>query len=172
MLAIAAGKKTLAEHRAEERQRKQRTRAKQKAAVNSGTVPERSGPEAEGTPIDIAPADAPSTAPEEAPEPAKPRRAVSSKDEACFDFTARVCDLLQRIRGRKVKRFVATAVPVDDLAKLGKYLSDLADLIKSNAAKPTPSMVLHGNGTVSVEQSVEIMKAKHRALEAIGDQAA
>ena len=112
------------------------------------------------------------TAPEEAPEPAKPRRAVSSKDEACFDFTAKSLRPPPKDPRPEGQAFCRNGRPVDDLAKLGKYLSDLADLIKSNAAKPTPSMVLHGNGTVSVEQSVEIMKAKHRALEAIGDQAA
>lgn len=48
LLAVAAQKKTLAEHRTEERERKQRTRAKQKAAAaNSGTVPETAAPEAE-----------------------------------------------------------------------------------------------------------------------------
>ena len=45
LLAIAAGKKTLAEHRTEERERKQKSRANQKTvAANSGTVPEKSNP--------------------------------------------------------------------------------------------------------------------------------
>ena len=96
LLAIARGKRTLAEHRAEERQRKQKTRANQKAAVaNSGTVPEKSGPEAGGAPTEVSPADAHSIVPGQTPEAVKPRRAVAPKDEALFDFTARVCDLMQ-----------------------------------------------------------------------------
>ncbi len=170
LLAIAAGKKTLAEHRTGERERKQRTRANQKAAAaNSGTVPEKPEPAPEPSgrqeaPPEIAPADAPSIVPEQTPEAAKPRRAVTPKDEALFDFTARVCDLIRRTRGQKLDHFAKTAVSVDDLAKLGKFLTDLANLKKRSAAR--------GNDTVSTERSAEDMKAKHAAREAGGDQAA
>jgi hypothetical protein len=44
LLAIATGKKTVEEVRADERARKANTRARQKAAANSGTVPEKSQP--------------------------------------------------------------------------------------------------------------------------------
>jgi uncharacterized Zn finger protein (UPF0148 family) len=44
MLAIAAGRKTIEQHRSEERERKQKTRERQKAATNSGTVPEKLQP--------------------------------------------------------------------------------------------------------------------------------
>ena len=56
LLSIAAGKKTFAENRAEERDRKRRTRANQKAAAaNSGTVPEKkdAGAEQETLPAGV-----------------------------------------------------------------------------------------------------------------------
>ena len=69
LLAIARGKKTFAEHRAEERERRQRTRANQKtAAANSGKVPEKSGPEAEGAPAPPDQVAEPEKKPEAEPE--------------------------------------------------------------------------------------------------------
>jgi hypothetical protein len=71
--------------------------------------------------------------PEQRPEAAAPRRAVTSKDEASFGFAATVLDLVRRTHGQKVGRFAKTAVKPDDLAKLGKFLTDLADLKKPSA---------------------------------------
>ena len=56
---------------------------------------------------------------------------MTSKDEALFDFTARVLDLVRRTRRREVGRFAKTAVKADDLVKLGKFLTDLANLMQS-----------------------------------------
>ncbi len=147
LLAIAAGKKTLAEHRAEERQRKQKTRAKQKAAAaNSGTVPEKSGSE-------VAPAAAPSIVPPQTPEPAKPRRSVSPKDEACYDFTARTMDIVRRIKGKEVERFAGTSVTADVCAYVGKFYTELAKRKKFDVGQPTAPVVLHGNDATSAEQN-------------------
>jgi hypothetical protein len=134
MLAIAAGKKTLAEHRASNRARVAKHRAKR--ADLSVTVTDKLEPEPserQESPPEFAPADAPSIVPEQRPEAAAPRRAVTSKDEALFDFTARVLDLVRKTHGQKVARFAKTAVKADDLAKLGKFLTDLAALKKPSA---------------------------------------
>jgi hypothetical protein len=135
LLAIAAGKKTLAEHRANTRARTARSRAKQKAE-SSATVADKSEPEPserQESPPEVAPVDAPSIVPDQRPVAAAPKRAVTSKDEALIDFTARVLDLVRRTRRQKVGRFAKTAVKADDLAKLGKFLTDLADLKKPSA---------------------------------------
>ena len=167
LLAIATDKKSIEDIRASTRARVAKHRAKKAAA--SVTVTDKLAPEAESAPTEVAPADAPSTVPEQTPEAAKPHRGVTSKDEALSDFTARVCDLVRRAGGQKLERFAATSVSADDLAELGKFLTDLANL-KKRSAKPTATV--RGNDTVSVEQSAEDMKAKHAAREAGGDQAA
>jgi len=100
------------------------------------------------------------------PEPAPPRRgAVTPKDEALFDFTERVLDLIRRTAKRKAERFAATAVKAEELARLGKFLSDLSNLKKAGTPKPTPTMRVQGNGTVSPDQSADDRKAKNAALE-------
>ena len=167
LLAIATNKKSVEEIKAGTRERVAKHRAKKAAA--SVTVTDKLAPEAEGAPTEVAPADAPSIVPEQTPEAAKPGRAVTPKDEALFGFTAAVLDLIRRTSGQKLKRFAATAVKANDLAKLGKFLTDLANL-KKRSAKPTATV--RGNDAVSVEQSAEDMKAKHAAREAGGDQAA
>jgi hypothetical protein len=43
-------------------------------------------------------------------------------------FTERICDLLRRISNNPPKRFAKTSVGADDLAKLGKFFADLAQL--------------------------------------------
>ena len=111
-----------------------------------------------------------STKPKQTLEPARPRSAVASKDEAQFDFTARVLDLLRRIGRFQPEHFAGTKVAPDDLAKVGKFLSDLATL-KAGASKPTPTPRSEGNGTVSPEQSAEEMKAKFAALDEADDRA-
>jgi hypothetical protein len=87
-----------------------------------------------------------------------------------FDFTANVLDLISRTGGQKLERFSGTAVNADELAKLGKFLTDLADLKKRSAVKPTATV--HGNDTASAERSADDMRAKHAAREAGGDKAA
>jgi hypothetical protein len=79
MRSIAAGKKTLGEHRAGERDRKRRTRANQKArAADSGTVPEKADRPESGVSPEAEQAPAADVAPEQAP----PRRSgAGRKDE-------------------------------------------------------------------------------------------
>jgi hypothetical protein len=133
LLAIANNKKSVEEIKASTRARVAKHRANKAGAPVSVTVTEKSGPEAEGAPTEAAPVDAPSIVPEQRPEAAAPRRAVTSKDEASFGFAATVLDLVRRTHGQKVGRFAKTAVKADDLAKLGKFLTDLADLKKASA---------------------------------------
>jgi hypothetical protein len=51
-------------------------------------------------------------------------------DVALIDFTARVLDLITRTDKRPPEHFFATAVPADDLAKLGKFLTEIANVKK------------------------------------------
>ena len=135
LLSIATNKKSVEQVRADTRARTARSRANKKAE-SSATVADKSEPEPserQEFPPEVAPADAPSIVPEQRPKAAAPPRAVTSKDEALSDFTARVLDLMRRTRGQKVERFAKTAVKADDLAKLGKFLTDLADLKKPSA---------------------------------------
>ena len=53
---------------------------------------------------------------------------VSPKDNALVAFNERVLDLVRRIGEHKPMRFVETSVNADDLARVGKFLSDLATL--------------------------------------------
>jgi hypothetical protein len=132
-LDIAAGKTTLVEHRTKERERKQMARANQKAAAAKfRDVPDKSGLEAPSAFTENDGHEATNLA----PEPAKPRRAVAPGDEALIDFSARVMELIRRTAKREPERFSATAVPADDLARLGNFLTDLENLKKSDAAKP------------------------------------
>jgi hypothetical protein len=55
---------------------------------------------------------------------------------------------------------------LQDLAKLGKFLTDVATLKKSRTSKSTLTAASDGNAWVTPEQSAEEMKAKHAALEA------
>ena len=163
LLAIANGKKSVEEINASTRARVAKHRANKAGPPVSVTVTEKSGAEPEGAPTVVVPADAPSIMPEQTPT-AKPRSAVTSKDDALTDFTEKVCDLIRRTGGQKVGRFAKTDVEADELAKLGKFLTDLANLKQRSPVR--------GNCTVSAEQSAEDMKAKHAALEASGGQVA
>ncbi|SHG24186.1 hypothetical protein [Bradyrhizobium erythrophlei] len=91
-------------------------------------------------------------------------------DVALADFTARVLDLITRTDKREAKRFAATAVPADDLAKLGKFLTDLANCKKSEAVEPAPITALPANGAVPVGQPA--VKVEHAAPEAGVDRVA
>jgi hypothetical protein len=165
-LAIANGKTTLVEHRAKERERKQKTRANQKAAVaNSGTVPEMSdtGAEAPTAPADGEP-DTTSIASEQTPEPTKSRSSVNPGDEALMGFSSVVCRLIQITRNKKTGRFAKTSVTADDLERLGTFLIAIANFKKSHADKPARITARLDNGEVSAaEQSAEEIETERRA---------
>jgi hypothetical protein len=147
-LAIAAGKTTLVEHRTKERERKQRTRANQKVE-KFRDVPDKSGLEASGAFTE----DDGYDAPDQRPEPAKPRSPVAPGDEAMRAFTGQVIELDRRTAKRPPERFSATAVPVEILARLGKLLTDVANLKKSDAVEPAQITALPDNGAVPADQS-------------------
>jgi ParB-like chromosome segregation protein Spo0J len=60
-------------------------------------------------------------------------KSVAPKDVALFAFNERVLDLLQRISKHRPDRFAKSSVGADDLANLGKFFADLAQL-KARAA--------------------------------------
>jgi hypothetical protein len=154
MRAILEGRKTLAEHRDDERQRKQRTRAKQRAAaINSGTVPEKpdQSPQAYETPTTVGKVEATSTAPEQPLSPVPLRGAIHLKDDPLVNFSAVVLELLRRVDKRDAGNFAGTSVPADQLAKLGKFFTDLASLKKSRAKGASNS-----NATTPAEQSAGV----------------
>jgi hypothetical protein len=64
----------------------------------------------------------------------KPKRSVASQDTALKSFTARVLELRRITNKRDPERFAATTVGADDLATLGKFLTDLARLKQRDAA--------------------------------------
>jgi hypothetical protein len=135
MRAIAAGKKSLAQHRAEESERKRRTRARQRAATESGTVPENRLVQ-QDDPIEAGQAETDAAEPEQTPElgeqrdaeptgnstkkkPESRRSGVAREDTALIYFNERVLDLIQKTKSQKIERFVKTAIPADDLGRLG-----------------------------------------------------
>jgi hypothetical protein len=145
--AIAAGKKTLAEHRAEERKRKRKSRANQKAvAANSGTVPEKPSEEEGSTGTSAL--GATNTTTDQTPEPSKPRSAVAPGDGALRAFTELVLELDRRTDRRSPERFSATAVPVEVLARLGSLLTGIANIRKSGTVEPAS---ITGDATASDE---------------------
>lgn len=163
LLAIAAGKKTLAEHRTEEAERKRKSRANQKAvAANSGTVPERSTPPE--APTDGGAAEATCTT----STPTK-RMSVARYTDLC-GFSRAARNLVQLTRDKTARRFAETSLTADELERLGKLLIDIANIKKSKAVKPALTTAAPDDGTVSVGQSV--VKAEQVALKASVDMVA
>jgi hypothetical protein len=146
--AIGSGKKTLAQVRAQETDRKRRTRARQKAArTDSGTVPEKpedalSGPNEDERPVEDAP-----LAPEHTPRVAKPRSKSATGDQTLLDFSAWVRELVRITRNKQVDRFAKTSVPADELAWIGNFLAEIADLKKLSTAEPPPTRSGRGDGS-------------------------
>jgi hypothetical protein len=62
----------------------------------------------------------------------KSAKAVTPRDDALFAFTERVLELKRRISNYRPLRFAKTAVGADDLARLGKFFTDLAQLKKED----------------------------------------
>jgi hypothetical protein len=99
------------------------------------------------------------------PNLAEPRSAGNQRGEFLHDFSSAVVEVIRITKTRKAKHFAKTTVPADDLARLGKFLTDVANL-KESVAKPTVTVISYGNVAVPPEQSAEEMKAKHAALDA------
>jgi hypothetical protein len=64
----------------------------------------------------------------ETPAPRSSGKAVAPQDNALSDFNSRLMELLRLIGRHPPTRFARTAVKADDLAKVGKFLSDLAQI--------------------------------------------
>jgi hypothetical protein len=150
LLAIGSGKKTLAEHRTAERQRKQKSRANRRAApANSGTVPENSSSEPEAS---TAPADAEPEIPnierkQQTLETTKHRSSDRSNETGLSRFTTYVMELRHKISKHKVEHFLPTTVSADDLAKVGKFLTDLAIAKKSEAIRSAAIVAVPEDGS-------------------------
>jgi hypothetical protein len=79
-------------------------------------------------------------APTAEPEMNGPRTTVAPGDQALFGFSACVLELKRRIGTHQPTRFAGTAVAADELAKLGKFLTDLAR-VKAAAHAPRDGAV-------------------------------
>jgi hypothetical protein len=179
LLAIGENRKSLEETRKTNRERVAKHRAAKSitsvaphggacfgaaAAGDQGVRYVTDEPEPHVAPREISKV-AGNTGSEPTPEPQTPRRAYTPNDQALITFSAIVVDLLRRTAKQRPERFAATSVPADDLARLGKFLTDVASLAKSRPR--LNAIVRHeGNVTVSAEESAEEMKAKFAALAA------
>jgi hypothetical protein len=149
LLAIETGKKTVEEARASNRKRQAKHRANKAEAPNSVTVTENLELEPQVAPEVHREIDAPSIASEQAPEPTKPRSSDGPSGSGLKEFNSYVTELRHKISKHKVEHFLPTTVSADDLAKVGKFLSDLAvakrsfcDSLQEKLTKPkTPKTI-------------------------------
>jgi hypothetical protein len=156
LLALQEGRKSLEEIRAATRKRVARHRANvtDKPSVTSDPAedvnrqpsssptpvstgsPERdidavkaAGGALAGEPVDEARKDHPSST-TDAPAAAK-SSAINAADIALEGFTVHVLDLIRRIAKHPAKRFAGTAVPGDELLKLGEFFTELRQIKSS-----------------------------------------
>jgi hypothetical protein len=97
--------------------------------------------------------------------PAKSRGAVTPNDNDLDEFTRLACRLLQKIANFSPERFQNTAIEAGKLAKLGRFLAELAKL--KVGAEQSAMSVTQGDHSACAEQSAEEMKAKFEALDAL-----
>ena len=69
-----------------------------------------------------------------APEHTKPRSDVNPRDELVWSFSTIAAQLVPLTKNRDARRFAKTVLSVDDLARLGTLLTEIADLKKSEDA--------------------------------------
>jgi hypothetical protein len=175
VLALAAGKKTLEQDRAQNRRRVAKHRAKMSEAGEGKSQPGRqavgdvhyvmdSPRHAAGAAhvlSDTGKGDASDAGTKETANSMKSPLAATPKDEGSFLFTRVVMQLRHCVGNYKPERFVNTAVPRDDLAELGKFLSELAKIKGSDVETAIRGI----NPTLSAEASADEMKAQHLAAE-------
>jgi len=159
LLQIATNKKSIEEIKDSTRERVAKHRAKR--AASSVTVTDKAEPAAEPQQASV------EAVTEQTPAPVERRGTVNPKDEALSGFSAALMDLVRRTKGTKLQRFAATSVPADDLARLGKYLSELAKLKKSRA-KPTATA---HNDNPAAFPSTDAVQDKLAFIDAAGDAA-
>jgi hypothetical protein len=131
--------------------------SKNAQATDTVTVTENSELEPQELTAEGGTVEAASSVPQQTLEPVKLRRdRTQGEDEALRGFSAAVLDLDRRTAKRPPACFSTTAAPLEVLARLGKLLTDVANLKKSDAIEATPAVVLRG--TVSDEQPAGDMK--------------
>jgi hypothetical protein len=155
LLAIGTNKKSVEEIKASTRARVAKHRANKAAASVSVTVTEKSTPQTATAEAGVV--QATRTTPVHISTPTKPMSLA--KKMALVAFSATVRDLVRVTSDKRAERFAEASVTADDLAKLGKFFIDLANIKRSAAVKPAPIMALPDNGTVPAEQSAGNMKA-------------
>jgi len=137
---------------------------------DSVSVTERpkSAPESQKNPARVGKVRAASAAPQrQTVKPMKSGSTAPLSNKTLYGFDATVRELIGMIGKRETVRFTRTFVSADELARAGKFLTDLSNL-KNSIAKPT-STVADGNAQLSPEQSAEDMKARFAGLEALDD---
>jgi hypothetical protein len=168
LLSIATKEKSIEDVRASTRARVARHRAnKAKASV---TVTETH--DHVTRPQDVAQADsfeANSAAPTQ--EVDRRQRAYTPSDEALFGFSAQFLELQRRIARQQVERFARTSIPAHDLARVGEFLTDLAQL-KRSRTKPTLVEECDPPAKSSADEPAENLKASREAFEQPSDLAA
>jgi hypothetical protein len=122
-------------------------------------------PEPQGTPTAAKVESASAAREQQTVRPAKSRSTVPLSNKTLYGFDATVRELIVMIGKRETVRFSRTSVSVDELARAGKFLTDLANLKETGGSKPTAAVVSCGKATVSPEQSAEERKATYAALE-------
>jgi hypothetical protein len=130
LLAIAAGKKTIEQTKAETRKRQTRHRAKTKAKLAEA--------KAKLAEIEAAEAERPLVT-DKSKRPLvtdKPEhKAVAAKDIALREFDEKILRFVQMTRGHKPKRFAKTSVHTSDLSQLGRFLEKVAAAASTETMK-------------------------------------
>jgi hypothetical protein len=140
LLAIASNKTSVEESRARTRGRVAKHRTN-KAATNSVTVTEKLETDRPSAPTTNDGLDeAAPVVREQAPQPARSQSRIATEDRVLTDFSLRVMTLIHTTNNKDIGRFAKTSVKAGELAQLGKFLIDIADLKKSGATErpPTP----------------------------------
>jgi hypothetical protein len=161
LLAIAKNKKSVEETKANTRERVAKHRANKAAGGVSATVTETPEPEALGATTENGGPETSSLVPEQVPEPPRSPSGVNPRDYTGSKFNTYVLELDRITNKKPPERFADTAVPADILARLGQFLTDVADLKKPSGSTLMP---LASSGTVSSEQSTEEAKTEHDDL--------
>jgi hypothetical protein len=137
LLAIASDKKSIEATRARTRERVAKHRANKAATSNSVTVTEKLKQEPLGARYEKL-----DERDQFVPELAtQPRSRIATGDRFLTDFSLRVRELVRTTSSKEVEHFAKTSVTADELAQVGKFLTDIANLKKSRAVRPTsPSL--------------------------------
>lgn len=126
--AIAAGRKTIEQTKAETRERQTKHRAKTMAKLAEAKA-KLAEIEAAEIPLVTDKSEPPSVT--DKPE----HRAVAAKDIALREFNEKILRLVQITRGRKPERFAETSVHTSDLLQLGSFLEKVAAAASTEAMK-------------------------------------